>query len=83
VNSGTAETIFNELDETLLKNGVSHRDDPIISAVYGQLWQFLKNLLGRFVTIQAIVDSQADISSVQYKNQQLSGKCPDVLNRLK
>ena len=54
------------------------KDDPIIPAVSGQLWQFLKNLLGRIVTIAAIIDSQADISSVQYKDQQLSGKCPDI-----
>lgn len=50
------------------------RDDPIISVMSGQLQKFLQNLLGRFVTIQGIIDAQADITRVQYKEKQLPSK---------
>ena len=56
------------------------RDDPIISVMSGQLQKFLKNLLGRFVTIQGIIDAQADITRVQYKEKQLPSKCQCCIN---
>ena len=56
------------------------RDDPIISVMSDQLQKFVKNLLGRFVAIQGIIDAQADTTRVQYKEKQLPSKCQCCIN---
>jgi hypothetical protein len=55
-------------------NQFLQREDPIICAISAQIVKFLKNLFGKFVTIQAITDARNDITNVSYKEEQLPGK---------
>ena len=54
-------------------NKFLQREDPIISVISCQIDDFLKKLLGKFVTIRSIKDA-ADITSVPYtRAHQLPG----------
>ena len=55
-------------------NKFLQREDPIISVMHGQITQFMKKLLGRFVSTRAIQEA-ADICDVEYldTSKQLSG----------
>lgn len=57
-------------------NKFLQREDPIICVILSQIKSFLKKLFGRFVTVAAIREAQADISSLDYQNRdnQLSGR---------
>ena len=52
-------------------NKFLQREDPIISVMHGQITQFMKKLLGRFVSTRAIQEA-ADICDVEYLCKELS-----------
>lgn len=49
-------------------NKFLQREDPIISAMHTQLNNFLKKLLGRFVTTTAIQTADDDLTILDYKD---------------
>ena len=52
-------------------NQFLQREDPIIGVVSAQM---MKNLFGKFVTIEAIIDARSNIINTQFKKNQLPGK---------
>ena len=56
-------------------NKFLQREYPIISVIIDQINSFLRNLFGRFLKVAAIKQAGADISSIDYTNNenQLSG----------
>lgn len=68
-------------------NKFLQREDPIICVILSQIKSYLNKLFGRFVTVAAIREAQANISSLDYQNRdnQLSGKgslCRTIINKL-
>ena len=46
-------------------NKFLQREDPIIPVLYDQMLCFLKNLIGKFVTISAIKRAASDLTQVE------------------
>lgn len=57
-------------------NKFLQREDPIISVILSQMNNFIKKLLGRFVTVTAIRAADGDLSGLHYEDSenQLPGK---------
>uniref|UniRef100_H3BH34 HAT C-terminal dimerisation domain-containing protein n=1 Tax=Latimeria chalumnae TaxID=7897 RepID=H3BH34_LATCH len=49
-------------------NKLLQREEPLIYLVFQEMQKFLKKILGKFVTAEAIVQGGSDLSKVDYKN---------------